>query len=278
MKKLHDLKDLEILKNNFEEKRNLKRKSKITIFKNDYFSKSPNKEFEFETYFTDELVIKLLQKLSNKSIKNLLVEFEKNCFKNTKNNSQLKITLHNVANELLKKYGSKIISFLIDLQVLNADEDEYAYKPKLDYINLDPNKVIIDPNKIIGDIKKENLSFEIIKLNEDVKTNTSIGEFNSVRISFLDFHMFKLYEIKNRKHEIPRLTIYSQGTIKAIINKFGEIDENYPDQMNYDDVLELLKNSKLYYYDLGRELFSQQITKGSKSSIKPIYTPMGNKR
>lgn len=112
------------------------------LFQDDLF------KTEMETYtFSDEQIIRLLQKISNRDINQLALYFQ-NMKKEEIDYPIFKTLLNNICNELLECYGSKILSFIYQLPFFtNRENGPEIYKAELN-LNIDMDDITFEAYKI----------------------------------------------------------------------------------------------------------------------------------
>lgn len=235
VKKINNFKDLEFLKNSFEEKKFYNKniiskgiKEKETLFKKDYFSEPIifDTSSSFKSFFTNEQVIKLIYKISNRNIRKLVWEFERIKNQETDRSLHLKFILHSICNKLLDLYGSKLISFIIDLNVLRRPTEILEIHSNIYSINLD----------------KENLDFDTIQIRKEKKMKTMFGEMPTYTNKYIGFKISK----HNNK---PYMIICdSHKFLECRIDELGYLEDEFINRIRFNIFQFMDEEAELSYY------------------------------
>lgn len=227
MKKIKSFKDLHFLKDEFENLNKREKKKKVTLFNNDYFTELTinDKSSGFKSVFTDEQVIKLIYKISNRNIRKLIWEFERIQNKECDRYLHLKFILHTICNKLLKLYGSKMISFIIDMNVKHRTSEIVGFHSNIYSINLE----------------KESLDFDTIEIKKEVKINTIFGEMSYYERKHIGF------EISEYNKKPYMIVCDSKGALEGRINELGYIEDEFISRMKFN-IFQFMEEGDLYYY------------------------------
>lgn len=218
MKKFKNFGELKILKTaqNVEKNKPIQIiASKKSLFVDNYFTEIilEDESSSFKTVFTDNEVIKILEKISNRKIRNLVWEFQRIINTESDRSLHLRFILHTICLKLLKKYGSKMLSFIINLNVLQRPNEEFEPFPDLYRINLD----------------REDSTFDTIRLT------------NKNTTKFLGF------EISEYNKKPYMIICNSDGYLQGRINGLGYIEDDFIDRIKFN-IFEFLEGSELSYY------------------------------
>ncbi|MCT4173046.1 hypothetical protein HZP56_08615 [Elizabethkingia anophelis] len=209
--KLNSFCDLKKIKNKID------LKSKITkdkgFFLNNYFKKVKleDEESSFKSYFTDLHVIKILQKVSNRKVKNLVNEFIKIKNEETDRSLQLRFILHSICSKLKDKFGAKMLSFIHDLPILDRPKEQFEILKGIHDIDISEN-YDIESYTIIKDHKKIFIGFE--KLEYDNKPYMIVCDRN--------------------------------GHLQVRINEKGFIEDDFINRLRFN-LFDMLKDGKFSY-------------------------------
>lgn len=199
MKKFNSFKDLEILK---REEPKLSRKS---LFNENYFSQITLEDDYngFKSVFTDEQVINIIYKISNRNIRKLVWEFERIRFISSDRYLHLRFILHTICLKLLKRFGSKMLSFIIDLKVIDRPDEVSKIHSNIYSINIDREDLNFDTIEIRNNWKKIYLGFEISEYNNNpymIICNSKgfllgrINELGYIEDEFINRIKFNIFE------------------------------------------------------------------------------------
>ncbi|MBS1572804.1 MAG: hypothetical protein JST62_10450 [Bacteroidetes bacterium] len=171
MKKLNDFQDLYFLKQKTKAENQNKKTTaeKKCLFKENYFSEVTIEDLDsgFKSVFTDEQVINIIYKISNRNIRKLVWEFETIQHRESDRYLHLKFILHTICIKLLKKYGKKILSFIIDLKVFNRTDEVASIHSDIYSINLDKENIELDTIKARNGWSELFIGFEISEYNNN---------------------------------------------------------------------------------------------------------------
>ncbi len=208
---------------NFEEFENINNKesktkvlSKRTLFIEDYFSDIVYEDTSslFKTFFSDNQVVKILEKVSNRNIRSLVWEFQSLLLQKSDRFYHLKFVLHTICNKLLNLYGTRMLSFIHDLSVVPRTENISKNHSDLFSLNIDDEDIGIETIMITKDYSVKYLGFEIS-------------------------------EYDNKPYMI---VCDDRGFLQGRINELGYIEDEFINRMRFN-IFEFIDEGSFSYYN-----------------------------
>lgn len=219
MKKINSFQELEFLKNESQKSKIVEKQissEKEWLFKENYFNEVTLEDYVsgFKSVFTDEQVIKIIYKISNRNIRKLVWEFERIRFTDSDRCLHLKFILHTICLKLLQKYGAKMLSFIIDLKVIDRPDEVSEIHSDIYRLNLE------------NEAKK--IQFDSIELRKDWR-KFYIG--------------FEIAEFNNKPYMI---ICNSQGYLLGRINELGYIEDEFINRIRFN-IFEFIDDAEISY-------------------------------
>ena len=192
-----------------------KEKIKESLFKINYFNNIiyQDNNSNFETVFTDDQVINLIYKISNRNLRKLVWEFERIKVSQSDRFLHLKFILHKICMKLLNKFGAKMLSFILNLNVHSRTEEVSDYHPNPYNINID----------------KENLNFDTISIQKG---------YHKIHLGF---------EISDFNKKPYMIVCNSNGYLSGRINEFGYLEDGFINRISFN-LFEFLEDGHLSYF------------------------------
>lgn len=216
------------------------------LFEDDFF------KTEMGTYtFSDQQIIRLLQKVSNRDINKLALYFQ-NMDEKDIDYPNFKTILNNICKELLECYGSKILSFIYQLPFFtNRENGSEIYKAELN-LDIDMDDINFEAYKIPYENEYIYIGLERIIRYEPNRGRTS----NKGYITILR---------KNKNN--------SFYTLLARIKKDGTIDSEFLKDLNIN-LFSLVTNDSIEVFSGSYEIRCR-VCGRELNSPKSIYYGIG---
>lgn len=218
VKKLQNFQDLLFLRSQLQiekEKASQQERAKRSLFANDYYSEIVYRDqtSPFETSFTDAQVANILEKVSNRNVRSLVREFRNRIDPLSSRSLHLKYILHTICMKLKSIYGSKMLSFIHDIQIGHRDAEIIAQHSNLSLLQLD----------------EELIEFETLQLTRG-NTKRYVG--------------FELCEYDYRPYMI---VCDSQRYLQGRINEWGYVEDEFIKRMRFN-IFEFFSEANYSYY------------------------------
>lgn len=218
MRKLKDFASLEILK----QEKTVKKKAEKLIeperklyFEQDYFSsvKYEDNTSSFKTMFTDDEVIRIIEKASNINVRRLAWEFQRIYHQDVDRAYMLRHILHTICNKLVSRYGSPMLSFIHNLNIQERPNENFSPFPNL----------------------------------SDFMINSREPDFDTIKITKGSQTKFIGFEVSEYNRKPYMIVCNSNGFLQGRINELGYVEDDFINRMRFN-IFEFMEGGECSYY------------------------------